>query len=86
MYIRYICTVIKNFKSYYDLCTFPLFYNKFASEKAEILFTKFAEIVVLELSSINHGGEHFFYIILAPPLLKWRRRACFPNNQFILEG
>ena len=30
--------VIKNAKSYYDLCTFPLFYNKFASEKTEILF------------------------------------------------
>ena len=28
---------------------FPLFYDKFASEKAEILFMKYAELVILEL-------------------------------------
>ena len=33
----------------YDLYTFPLFYDKFTSEKAEILFTKYAKIVILEL-------------------------------------
>ena len=40
--------MIKNAKSYYDLYTFPLIYDKFVSEKAEILFTKYAEIVILE--------------------------------------
>ena len=51
MYIRYICN--KNVKSYYDLHTFPLFYDKSASEKAEILFTKYAEIVLLELEKFK---------------------------------
>ena len=40
---------MKNARSYYDLHTFPLFYDKFTSEKAEILFTKYAEIVTLGL-------------------------------------
>ena len=48
MCIRYICKK-KNAKSYYHLYTFPLFYGKCAFEKGEILFTKDAEIVILEL-------------------------------------
>ena len=47
MYIRYICN--KKCQVLLDLHTFPLFYDKFASEKAEILFTKYAEIVILGL-------------------------------------
>ena len=41
--------VIENAKSYSDICTFPLVYDKFVSQKAEMLFTKYAEIVILEL-------------------------------------
>ena len=48
MYASYICNKKYQFLLWH-IYTFPLFYGKFASEKAEILFTKFAEIVILEL-------------------------------------
>ena len=56
--------------SYYDSYTFSLFYDRFASEKAKILFTKYAEIVILEFQKFKIFFVHqpcwqtFFYTIL----------------------
>ena len=68
MYMRNIYNK-KCQNSYYDFHTFPLFYDKFASEKADILFPKYAIIVILESfsnfsSCANQGSEHFLYCII----------------------